>query len=492
MIFIPVVRSIQHFRKGQRPNERDLACIIDYLKKRQLSGKQFAFQRMEKLSTVLFKREKVKAFLVKLQLHKLRNTLNYAYQNVPIYRELFDQHHIKPEALKSLQDITRFPFTFKEQVDQRTADFFSREKGLSITVLTQTSGTTGNPTELYLTDHEYEYYTSITAIAGLLSGMYGPGEITAIFLPLGRSASANTTTCSAHKAGTLVLNLGGGGTLEQHVTEIFKTHQLPGKVSKVTSFHTTPAHLWALTHKALQMSMDFKKSKVKYIVMGGAIADKELKHLVKETWNAQLINIYGLVETAVAGGIECQYGKMHLSDFGAYSEIIHPETKLPVAPGEEGILVTTPFYPDRILMPMIRYWTGDLVRLSVEQNCSCGQATLVLDEIIGRYDHMIILSSLNIYPQEIGNSLLKIEELALPPRFTVRTEKGPDAQIVILDIEYRKDLGLTVFESLKNRIRSEISFSQFWQIKLGSIRLEINLHPFGTLENTFPYKHVIL
>ena len=158
-------------------------------------------------------------------------------------------------------------------------------------------------------------------------------------------------------------------------------------------------------------------------------------------------------------------------------------------PGQPGVLVITMFYPDRELMPLLRYWTDDVIIMSPDQTCACGLPTSKIQDIIGRVDHMVKLGGTTFYPQEVGDSLLAYRELVLPPRFTLRAEQREDAQYAVLDVEVQQALSAQQSNELRQQIEDGINLSRYWQVKIGAVKLEVNLCPAGSLEHPFAYKH---
>jgi phenylacetate-coenzyme A ligase PaaK-like adenylate-forming protein len=180
---------------------------------------------------------------------------------------------------------------------------------------------------------------------------------------------------------------------------------------------------------------------------------------------------------------------MHFTDFTGYAEALDPQTEEPVLPGQPGVLTITTFYPDRELMPLLRYRTDDLVILSPDRTCACGLPTTQILDIVGRADHMVKVGLQAFYPQGIGDSLLAFPELVLPPRFTLRTEQREDAQYAILDVELSASLSPEELDPLRQRIADGIVLSRYWQVKIGAVKLVVNLRPAGSLEHPFAYKH---
>jgi phenylacetate-CoA ligase len=413
------------------------------------------------------------------------------YRYVPFYREAMDAMGVKPSDIRTLADTQKLPITKREQFSENTEAFVSRKPGLVATTTVASSGTTGRAVELYLTNEELQYYGAGEAITGMMMGWLGPRKLMQRHFSGEPAITGTVMSVAARKAGTLVV--WHGNTLDDHVESIFRERSIPGKDPKVSQLFTSPSHLWALTRRVEEMGFDFAESGLQRIQTGGAMVSADLKQRVLETWGLKLSEGYGLVEVFTCAAGECgKSDRMHFTDMSGYAEVLDPRTEEPIPPGQPGVLVITSFYPDRELMPLLRYWTEDLVVLSPDRTCVCGLPTTQIVDILGRADYMVTVGVNNYYPQTVGDSLLGFRELVLPPRFTLRTEERADAQYAILEVEVRDPLSDQDRESLKKRISETVAYSRYWEVAAGSVKLVVNLNPPGSIEHPFPYKHAEL
>jgi phenylacetate-CoA ligase len=425
-----------------------------------------------------------------LQLRKLKATVDYVYRYIPYYRQAMDTLGVQPADIRSLADAYKLPITRREQLSENTESFISRYPGLVATTVSWTGGTTGKRIEVYLTADEFEFYSGGEALGALLSGTFGPADILQIHYTMDRAIEAKVLTSAARRAGALVLTYGTEGTLDDHLESIFAERHIPGKKPKVSFLMASPSHLWALTRRAEEIGYDFRDSRLERIVTGGAMVGEDLKCRVRETWGDVLAEGYGLGEVLPCAMTQCAGSdRLHFPDMLGYAEVLDPTTEQPVRPGEPGVLVITTFYPDRELMPLLRYWTEDLVIASSDRTCVCGLTTTQILDVVGRADQMVKVGSRSFYPQEIGDALLAFADLVLPPRFTLRTEQREDAQYVFLDVEHAASLAGEQVEQLCRRISEQIMLSHFWLVKVGVARLVVTLHPPGSLPHPFRYKH---
>ena len=527
MLLFAIVRTAYRGWRGQRPNVEDMERIVGYIRDRRargLSALPFGASgwvrsgfrhwcgygpqakaqgsaapqsRAGSLSdgqsgaSTGFSRHKasVPGRSQAIQGRALRRTVEYVYRYVPFYRETMDAKGVRPGDIRSLADVTKLPITYREQLADRPHDFISTYPGLVPAVRSWTSGTTRRPVVLYLTNEELRYYAALRALGSLTSGSLGPTDILQLHQSVDDSTAGIITAQAARLAGTLVLTWGDKGSLDEHLESIFQERHVPGKKTKVTALITSPSHLWALTHRAVEKGLDCRESGLRWISTGGAMVSDDLKQRVLDIWGIRLSEHYGLVEAVTAGARPCsRSSRLHFSDLSAYAEALHPEMVEPVPPGGPGILVITTFYPYRELMPLVRYWTGDLVRLSPDPVCVCGARTTQILDILGRADHMVTIGMYNYYPQQIGDPLVVMKELVQPPRFTLRTEMDESTQRAILEVEVAKTLSDGEQQKLRTRIERAVILSSHWEVAAGSVALDVRLRPAGHIERPFPYK----
>ena len=492
MLLLSMLRTGYRYWRGQRPHVEDMEQIARYMRDRRARG-LLAVPASLAGQMRGFGGSRTSKRVEDLQTRKLRKTVEYVYRYVPFYREGMDAAGVKPADIRSLADVHKLPITRREQLCEKGPAFVSRYPGLIPAVAVQTGGTTGKPVRVYMTNEELQYYAAGEAITGLTMGWLGPAEIMQRHFASEPTIAGVIITAAAHKAGTLVIVPEPSDTLDDHVESIFCERDIPGKKRKVSLLMISPAHLWALTRRAEEMGVDFAQSGLHRIQTGGATVTADLKQRVLETWGIALHEGYGVTEAfTVAAGACDQSERLHFTDMTGYAEALDPETGDPVPAGQPGVLTITTFYPDRELMPLLRYWTEDLVILSPERTCACGLPTTQILSIVGRADHMVTVGGRNFYPQAIGDSLLAFAELVLPPRFTLRTEQRRDAQYAILDVEVREDISEGERERLVRRIQDGIILSRYWEVDIGAVNLVVNLHPPGSIQHPFVYKHADL
>jgi phenylacetate-CoA ligase len=495
MKILPVLRTLARSNRSQAPRQDDLDSIIADLRRKYRpaggtgDGQARGAGRPSGPLARVFGRNP-EARLRAYQARQLHATVAYAYQYVPYYREALDKAGVRPADIRTPADIGRLPITRREQLEADSEAFISRKPGLEASVLTVTSGTTRGRLHLYMSGEELQLYASTEALGGLASGLMGPDAIVQSHFSMDDSVEAQILARACHKAGALVLTYGHTGTLDQHVASLLEERHVPGKASKVTMLFASPSHLWAMANYAQERGLDMRQSGLRHIATGGAMVSEDLKNHLETAWGVRPRESYGITELPSIAATECpQGGRLHFLDTGGFMEVLDPQTLLPVVPGQPGVLVITSYSLARPLMPLIRYWTEDLVIAGTSTRCQCGSVNTQIVDILGRADHMIVVGQHNFYPQEIGDSLLAFDELAQPPRFQASSEERSDGQYVQLDVEARPGLDEGAAARLQARIGQEVVLSRYWQARLGAVKVNVNVCPPGSIEHPFSYKH---
>ncbi len=481
----PVLRSLIRFLGlGKLPTLPDMLDMVHAERRWQATGHKPTRVGSGQVGTP----KTSLAWLRRYQKRRLLATVRYCYTHIPAYRARLDAAGVRPEDVQSLEDIQKLPLLDRTDFQENETGFISRAPGVTPAIPFHTSGTSGKSLNVYLSPKEFEFYSSAQALGGLLGQVLGPQEILQTHLPVDVSPAAHLLTQSAIKAGTLVINTGFEGTLKEHLDSLFEERHIPGKRSRVSLMYVSPAYLWALINEAERLGIDLHQSGLRHIMTGGAKVSPELRERVRASFGLHLNETYAMVEITPFAAHECSHGVMHFNELAGMVEVLHPETRQPVPPGELGVAVLTTFYPLREVTPLLRYWTKDLVRIDPTPGCGCGNPATRLLEVAGRSDHMIIVGAANWYPQRIGDALLKFTELVRPPRFSVRVVQEEDAQYAYLDVEMKTIPEPDEAARLSEAITASLDLNQVGHYRLGAFKFKVTLRPPNSIAQPFAYK----
>ncbi|MBU1903282.1 MAG: phenylacetate--CoA ligase family protein [Proteobacteria bacterium] len=349
-------------------------------------------------------RDRLKA----LQLERFRECMKYLYDNSPMYKRKYDEEGIKPEDIRTLNDIQHVPFTIKEELRESQAqnppwgDFMCVPPEEGVRVF-QTTGTTGIPVKVLLNKKDW----TVHFFNQFMHFMYGYGMRTSdiLFVPFGYGLYIAWWGFQAavEQAGVMIVP-GGAQSSQDRVRNIFEWG--------ATVVCGTPTYLLHLGETGKKIGMPLADSKVKIVVAAGEPGANvpATKAAIQELWGAKCYDDIGSSEISNFG-FECIAQKgTHVIESMFYAECLDPETLKPVAPGEVGELVLSNLCTES--MPLLRYRIKDLVRFDLER-CECGRTFLRLDGgILGRSDDMFQFAGVNIFPSAIENLIRQVPEFS--------------------------------------------------------------------------------
>ncbi len=360
-----------------------------------------------------------------LQLERLRSTLQHAYANNPCYRRSFDAQGVRPEDLKSLADLARFPFTTK--ADLRAAypfGFFAVPMD-QVARVHASSGTTGKPTVVGYTRKDIETWSNLVArsirAAGGRRGMrvhvaYGYGLFTG---GLGAHYGAEAAGCT-------VIPVSGGQTQRQVQLILDLRPQI---------IMVTPSYMLAILDEFRRLGIDPRSSALCIGIFGAEPWGEGIRQEIEAAFGIDACDIYGLSEV-MGPGVAQEFARTKegptIWEDHFLPEIVDPQSGEPLGPGEPGELVLTSLTKEA--MPIIRYRTRDLTRLLP------GSVTAMrrFAKITGRSDDMLIVRGVNLFPSQIEELIL--DRPGLAPHYEIEISRPHRLDEMVVSVEARPDL----------------------------------------------------
>ncbi|MBY6140501.1 phenylacetate--CoA ligase [Leisingera daeponensis] len=359
-----------------------------------------------------------------LQLERLKWSVRHAYDNVPMYKQRFDEAGVHPDDLQELKDLAKFPFTYKNDLrDNYPFGLFAvpREQILR---LHASSGTTGKPTVVGYTANDISHWADLVArslrAAGLRKGdmvhnAYGYGLFTG-----GLGAHYGI-----ERLGATVVPMSGGQTEKQ--------------VGLITDFRpdgimVTPSYMLNILEQFRKAGLDPRESSLKVGIFGAEPWTDAMRREVEEAFDMHAVDIYGLSEIMGPGVasecVETKDGPVIWEDH-FLPEIIDPQTGEVLPDGELGELVFTTLTKEGL--PMVRYRTRDLTRLLP----GTARSMRRMEKITGRSDDMIILRGVNVFPSQVEEQLLATGGLA--PYYQIELYKSGRMDAMRVFVEANPD-----------------------------------------------------
>jgi phenylacetate-CoA ligase len=343
--------------------------------------------KQETLSEKEYRIVQEKAFL---------NELNYVWKNSAFYRQKFRTAGLELNDVKGLDDLHKLPFT--EKTELRDSQISHPPLGRHAIVplekvsrVYSTSGTTGRPTYIGLTQHDIKIWRE-SASRALWAGGFRPKSV--VPLIVAPYLIADSYTDAIENIGATCLPTGVGAT-----DRLIGAFQNIG-ANALLATSSFPMHF---ARSLKKRGMEPKNLGLKIILAGGepGASMPAIRNKVEETFGCIFLEMMGNGDMAGEIWSECKHKKgMHFIAQGiVHPEIINPESGDPLEIGEgtQGELVYTSI--DRECMPLIRFRTRDHV-IVTQTGCECGRTGFGI-RCIGRTDDMLIVQGVNVYPSAV-------------------------------------------------------------------------------------------
>ena len=337
--------------------------------------------------------------IVALQLQRMQATLQRAYDHVPHYRNAFDTKGVKPEDLKQLSDLARFPFTVKGDLrDNYPFGMFAVPR-TQVARIHASSGTTGKPTVVGYTKNDIDIWADLVARSIRAAGGRA-GDMIHVAYGYGLFTGGLGAHYGAERAGCTVIPMSGGQTEKQ--VQLIRDF-------KPDIIMVTPSYMQVIMEEFVRQGVDPRESGLKIGIFGAEPWTEAMRHDIENKAGIDAVDIYGLSEVMGPGVasecIESKDGPVVWEDH-FYPEIIDPDTGELLPDGEEGELVFTSLTKEA--MPVIRYRTRDLTRLLPPTSRSFRR----MGKIVGRSDDMMIIRGVNVFPTQVEEIVLSHERLS--------------------------------------------------------------------------------
>ena len=378
--------------------------------------------------------------LKKLQSERLVWQVNRMYEKVELFRKRMDEKGLKPSDIKSVDDIVKLPFSYKQDLRDYYPYGLFAEPLKKIERVHASSGTTGKQIVVGYTKKDLSDWADcvarmFTAIGlndeDFVQNAYGYGLFTG-----GLGAHGG-----AQRIGATVIPTSSGNTQRQIQTMIdFGS----------THLCCTPSYALYLGEAIEEMGVK-DQLKLKAGIFGAEPWTEDMRREIEDKLNIKAYDIYGLSEIMGPGvSFECEYQcGMHVNEDMFIPEIIDPVTEEPVAPGEKGELVFTTITKEGF--PLIRYRTRDICSLNYEK-CKCGRTFIRMAKPSGRSDDMMIIRGVNVFPSQIEEVLLKVSGDDLTPNYQIIVDRVNNTDTLDINVEMSEKL---FFDDVKSIAKIE-------------------------------------
>lgn len=365
-----------------------------------------------------------------LHLRRLRALIKYAYENIPMYREIYDKAGVRPEDIRSLDDyVKKLPTIDKQDLskyqDQGKATVAGSEEYVSL--FYQTSGSTGKPV---LEPGHFPDVINMWAYQWWAHGIRAK-DIFYLAFPFGTFMAFWSAYFDALLMGAQAISAGGVDTK----TRIRQIQQF-----RPTVLVATPTYALRMAEVAKEMGVDTRNTSIRIVTTAGEPGSivPALRRALESAWNAKAIDLYGISELWGSTSWECpaHQDRMHLGESTAYGIVVDEDGHL-VPDGGKGEFVLTNY--ECTIQPLIKYRTHDLVEWH-KALCDCGRTWLWLrGGVLARTDQMVTVKGTNVYPTSIQVLLGEIKEFSermeihidgdeIAAKVSVKVEPAPEIE----------------------------------------------------------------
>ena len=361
------------------------------------------------------------------QNERLCNTVEHVYENVELYRRRMDEAGVKPGDIKTIEDITKLPFTCKQDLrDTYPYGMFAVPMS-EVVRLHASSGTTGKQIVVGYTKEDLEIWEDICARQLVAAGATKEDKIH-ISYGYGLFTGGLGLHGGAQRLGATAIPVSSGNTARQiTILQDFGSDFLC----------CTPSYAMYIAETMENEGIDTSRLPLRGGIFGAEPWTEEMRKQIEELLGINAYDVYGLTEIAGPGvGFECvaKHG-MHVSEDHVIPEIIDPVTEQPLPYRTPGELVFTTITKEG--MPMLRYRTHDICTLD-DTPCECGRTLVRMGRITGRTDDMIVVRGVNVFPTQIESVLVGLEGVA--PHYLLVVDRVHSADTLEVQVEMTEDM----------------------------------------------------
>ncbi len=400
----------------------------------------------------------------KRQLDMLQKLIAHLYKDNKFYHDKMAAKGVVPEDIKTLEDITKLPFMYKQDLRDNYPTKMFTEPIDKIVRFHVSSGTTGKPTLVGYTRNDLEFWSEALA-RSLTSCGVGEKDVMQVSYGYGLFTGGLGAHYGAEKVGATVLPTGTGNTERQ-----IELMQDLG----VTAIACTPSYFIHMIDVAKQKGVDIRKDTVlRRAFLGAEPWTEGMRKHIEEASGVKAYDIYGMSEMAGPMYTECEERcGIHIPWDIMYCEVVDPETDEPVAPGQKGELVVTMLKKEAF--PLVRYKVKDVTCIMPEP-CKCGRTSPRIARITGRTDDMLIIRGINVFPSQIEHTLLQIPEVE--SHYMIIVDRINALDVLTLQVEIKPEAfsdKVNEMTDLKKRIENEMK-------KYLNVAVKVELKESGSL-----------
>ena len=375
------------------------------------------------------------------QLERLQKIVRHVWQKNATYRKMFEEKGVGPDDVHTLDDLQKLPMLNKDIFRETYPLGLCCVEKSELAEMHMSSGSTGTPVVMPYTLNDLSQWGECMARCYRMAGAR-PGDVAQMTPTFGLFNGGFGFYHGARTAGLFIIPTGAGHTQRQvKLAKDFGTRVFGAVVSYGVRF----------LEEKLAMGVELPELKIG--IFGAETFSDSLKKKLSEGLGIEAFDIYGMTETGGVGtlGQTCgAHDGIHVWEDHYIVEILDPATHVPVADGETGELVVTSL--TREALPVIRFRTGDLTRVTSRDRCACGRTHVRIAPVTGRIDDMLIIKGVNFFPRQVEQALLEIPGVL--PNYQIIIEESHGVKDVRIHVEAEAGVtGFMVEKHLKDRLQ---------------------------------------
>jgi phenylacetate-coenzyme A ligase PaaK-like adenylate-forming protein len=345
----------------------------------------------------------------------LRRTARRLAGQSPFYARRFGALEIEPGKL-DIETLRKIPVTTKQDLIERPGDFLCTDTAVHLT--TRTTGTTGSPTEIWLSRYEMELWPALGALGSVLRGDLRPGDIMQVNISSRATAAVHLSAASCRLSRTGCRLLG-----------LVSPHDALDSLATggTTVLFTYPSYLGELVAAARRRGMSAGDFTLRRITVGGEVLSPSLAQAACQTLGvARVEDSYSMTEVIPVSGRICSQSHLHVDINNGHTELLDLQTGEPAEPGALGTLVITPYFPYRDCMPVFRYETRDVARRLADEAVTCEAAGVpAMSPVLGKTDSLLRLGPGDVVtPRQLIDAIEALPTMPWPARYRAAVQEG--------------------------------------------------------------------
>ncbi len=400
-----------------------------------------------------------------LQVARLKWTLRHAYDNVAHYRRAFDAAGVHPDDVKSLDDLSRFPTTTKDDLRESYPFGMFAVPRTQVVRVHASSGTTGRPTVVGYTRADIAVWSRLMA-RSLRAGGGRPNDIVHIAYGYGLFTGGLGAHYGAEALGCTVVPVSGGQT-ERQVRLI--------RDFRPDIIMVTPSYMLVIAEEFRRQGLDPRACSLRTGLFGAEPWSEAMRREIEETFDMHAIDLYGLSEV-IGPGVSCECVEtkdgLHVWEDHFYPEIVDPATGESLPDGQRGELLFTTLTKEAF--PLIRYRTRDLSRLSP----GTARTMRRMDKVTGRSDDMLIIRGVNLFPSQVEELILADDRLA--PQYLLEVDRRDHLDTLDVVVEV-KPAHAADYDQLREPAARDLAHHVKSMV---GVTVSVRVVPVGTVERS--------